>query len=148
MFGPGPSPLTPRSTLVAMTFSVGLMAGLSVGCGPKPKPAEHAPKSAASEVPPATRSASGQWEIPAAGARFAPPVKVDEIADGAWYCDMGTVHYAQRDAGDKTCKLCKMKLKHKVAAAQAQPQGQAPAPGDKHVPGQGQNHGQDHGQGH
>lgn len=71
-----------------------------------------------SKVPQAKRLQDGSWQLAATGSRFEPPVKIDEIPQGAWYCDMGTVHYAQTEAGDKTCKLCKMKLKHKAPASQ------------------------------
>ena len=47
------------------------------------------------------------------GVRFDPPVEKSRIPKGAWYCDMGTVHYAQSDEGDATCPMCKMTLKHK-----------------------------------
>ena len=57
--------------------------------------------------------ASQLVEVPKAGKKFDPPVSKDKIPAGAWYCDMGTVHYARMDKGDGTCPLCHMKLKHK-----------------------------------
>ena len=51
--------------------------------------------------------------LPAEGARFDPPVEASAIPEGAWYCDMGTVHYAQPDKGDGTCPVCGMLLSAK-----------------------------------
>lgn len=50
--------------------------------------------------------------VAAAGTEFDPPVDVERIPNHAWYCDMGTVHYARMDKGDGTCPRCKMQLKH------------------------------------
>jgi len=47
------------------------------------------------------------------GSEFNPPVSPDRIPSGAWYCDMGTVHYARPDKGDGKCPLCHMNLKEK-----------------------------------
>ena len=47
------------------------------------------------------------------GARLDPAVKPEQIPAGAWYCDMGTVHYARGEKGDGKCPLCKMDLKQK-----------------------------------
>jgi hypothetical protein len=47
------------------------------------------------------------------GVRFDPPVAKAQVPKGAWYCDMGTVHYAQSSEGDATCPMCKMTLKRK-----------------------------------
>lgn len=79
----------------------------------KAKAKEHA-AGAKKKVPLATRVDQGPWQIAATGSEFKPPIQIAEVPEGAWYCDMGTVHYAQSEAGDKTCKLCKMKLKHKA----------------------------------
>jgi hypothetical protein len=48
-----------------------------------------------------------------AGAKIEPPVVIARIPAGAWYCDMGKVHYARAEKGDGTCPLCKMQLTHK-----------------------------------
>ena len=50
-------------------------------------------------------------EVSQAGEKFDPPIDVSAIPDGAWYCDMGTAHYARSEEGDGVCPLCKMKLK-------------------------------------
>jgi Cu(I)/Ag(I) efflux system membrane fusion protein len=47
------------------------------------------------------------------GTRFNPPIKPEQLPDGAWYCDMGTVEYARSEQGDGECPVCGMKLKHK-----------------------------------
>lgn len=70
-------------------------------------------------VPMATKGSDGAWSIAPTGSKFEPPIQIAAVPDQAWYCDMGTVHYAQSQAGDKTCKLCKMKLKHKSNDAKA-----------------------------
>ncbi len=52
-------------------------------------------------------------EVPAEGKEFDPPVEVAQLPEGAYYCDMGTVHYARMEEGDNTCALCHMKLTKK-----------------------------------
>jgi hypothetical protein len=49
-------------------------------------------------------------EVAAAGTAFDPPVQISQIPAGAWYCDMGTVHYARLTRGDGVCKECGMSL--------------------------------------
>lgn len=49
-------------------------------------------------------------EVAADGTEFDPPVEKEQIPEGAWICDMGTVHYAQKEEGDATCPLCNMDL--------------------------------------
>ena len=55
--------------------------------------------------------------VTAAGAKLEPPVVAARIPEGAWYCDMGKVHYARTDKGDGICPLCKMQLTQKGSAA-------------------------------
>jgi len=50
----------------------------------------------------------------AGGAKHDPPIKPEQVAAGAWYCDMGTVHYSRPDKGDGKCPLCHMALKQKT----------------------------------
>ncbi|MFW5965966.1 MAG: hypothetical protein ACOCV2_00545 [Persicimonas sp.] len=52
-------------------------------------------------------------EVSDDGEVFDPPVEKEQIPEGAWFCDMGTVHYAQMEEGDGTCPECNMKLKQK-----------------------------------
>lgn len=54
-------------------------------------------------------------EVSDEGVEFDPAVEKEQIPEGAWYCDMGTVHWAQMEEGDATCELCSMKLKQKGA---------------------------------
>ena len=61
-------------------------------------------------------------EVAADGTEFDPPVEKEQIPEGAWICDMGTVHYAQMEEGDGTCPLCNMDL---VATGQAGDDGHA-----------------------
>jgi hypothetical protein len=58
-------------------------------------------------------AATEMVEVAAEGTRFDPPVMVARIPDGAWMCDMGTVHYAARSAGE--CPICGMDLTQKGA---------------------------------
>lgn len=53
--------------------------------------------------------------IPPKGKKFDPPVRAEQIPEGAWYCDMGSVHYARLEKGDGACPLCHMRLKRKGA---------------------------------
>jgi len=61
----------------------------------------------------AAAPAAGTVEVPTDGKKFDPPIKPEQLPAGAWYCDMGTVHWAQMKEGDKTCPICKMDLKQK-----------------------------------
>ena len=51
-------------------------------------------------------------EVAEEGTEFDPPVEKEQIPEGAWICDMGTVHYAQMSEGDGSCPLCGMDLVH------------------------------------
>ena len=55
-----------------------------------------------------------QVSVSSEGSRFEPAVEVAQIPDGAWMCDMGTVHYAQLTEG--SCPICGMVLTQKAAA--------------------------------
>lgn len=94
-----------------MSLVVVLSAVLfALGCDSKPaEPPAEAPKA---EAP----AAKGGMALTAEGQKFEPPIKPDALPDGAWYCDMGTVHYARSEKGDNTCPICKMKLTEKTAA--------------------------------
>jgi len=74
-----------------------LLALLLAGCG------------STIETPPADNAAA----LPAEGARYDPPIDPAEVPDGAWMCDMGTVHYAAPHEGK--CPECGMKLTEKKA---------------------------------
>ena len=49
-------------------------------------------------------------ELTAEGSRFDPPIEVEQVPSGAFYCDMGTVHYASLEQGDNACPVCGMLL--------------------------------------
>jgi hypothetical protein len=49
--------------------------------------------------------------IPEAGERFSPALpSANSLPSGVWYCDMGTVHWAQGEKGAGTCPICGMNL--------------------------------------
>ncbi|MFT5433846.1 MAG: hypothetical protein ACI9OJ_004554, partial [Myxococcota bacterium] len=78
------------------------------------KPAEAKPAYTTIVQPKGTPVAAR--EVGKSGTRFDPPIAKAQVPEGAWYCDMGTVHYGQMHEGDGTCPLCKMKLVHKAPA--------------------------------
>lgn len=51
-------------------------------------------------------------EVAKAGQKFDPAVQAEQLPAGAWYCDMGTVHWAamEKPEGGK-CPECNMALK-------------------------------------
>ena len=51
-------------------------------------------------------------EVTAKGQKFDPAIKPEQLPAGAWYCDMGTVHWAatEKPEGGK-CPECGMMLK-------------------------------------
>ncbi len=53
-------------------------------------------------------------EVPAEGANYDPAVAIEQIPEGSWYCDMGTVHYARAEKGDGECARCQMSLVQKA----------------------------------
>jgi len=55
----------------------------------------------------------GKVALSAEGVSFKPPIQAEALPSGAYYCDMGTVHYARSEQGDGVCPVCKMKLSHK-----------------------------------
>jgi rubrerythrin len=60
---------------------------------------------------------TGKVDVPAKGTGFKPAIAKALVPDGAWICDMGTVHYARGAQGDGSCPICKMKLKQWKAQA-------------------------------
>jgi hypothetical protein len=69
---------------------------------------DHARRHAARKGAPAK-----QVKVPAKGKKYDPPIKPEQLPEGVWYCDMGTVHYARGEKGDGKCPLCMMRLKQK-----------------------------------
>ena len=59
--------------------------------------------------------ASGPVALTAAGVKIDPPAALDQLPDGAWYCDMGTAHFGATEKNDGKCPLCGMDLQHKGA---------------------------------
>jgi len=49
------------------------------------------------------------------GTKFDPALTKDQVPEGAWMCDMGSVHYAASDKGDGQCRVCSMDLVQKSA---------------------------------
>jgi len=94
-----------------------------LGCGDKAE--VQSPEEKAQElVAHAMNTAAGQGgdenlapvEVTAQGTRFDPPVQISQIPDGAWFCDMGTVHYARTEKGDGRCAVCGMRLSQRGEA--------------------------------
>ena len=75
---------------------------------------------------------SGEVEVTAEGNEFDPPVSVEQMPEGAWYCDMGTVHYASMEHGDGACPICGMTLAQRPVAepepSPVEPPATEPAP--------------------
>lgn len=55
------------------------------------------------------------------GKSLEPAAKLDQIPAGAYFCDMGTAHYARAEEGDGRCPRCGMKLVKKADGAEAKP---------------------------
>lgn len=107
-----------KLTTVALVLALTTL--VLIGCGAK-EPAGPTPDEIAAQKVQQAMEA-GQMEPGAPveivevaddGTVFDPPVQVDQIPDGAWYCDMGTVHYARMTEGDGRCAECGMTLTHK-----------------------------------
>jgi hypothetical protein len=104
---------------------VGLTLGVCVGCGQ----AEQAPRPeqiAAEKVQQALDAGEidagedvDRVTVAQGGSVFDPPVLISQIPPGTWYCDMGTVHYAQPARGDGVCRECGMPLTKKGGEAAA-----------------------------
>lgn len=98
-------------------FGLVVLFGLALGCGQQaaPPPADTAVDEAV-QAPTAVEPVTLEIvEVAPEGTKFDPPVEVAQIPVGAWYCDMGTVHYARMDQGDGKCPICGMNLVQKVA---------------------------------
>ena len=98
--------------LFAMPACMGSPGGALPETPPSKASADHPPGALPEAAP-----AFGMVDVPASGKAFDPPVHVDQIPDGAHYCDMGDVHYARMDKGDNTCPVCGMELSVKQAKA-------------------------------
>ena len=133
------------------TFAIALILVLAagfVGCDkpaeqPQPEEPTTAPEPATPDEPVAEKPAEGATvEVAAAGTKFDPPVKPQQLPDGAYFCDMGTVHYAQTDPGEK-CPVCGMALKQYKTADYAG-HAEQPAGEPDHHHDDGEEHDDDH----
>lgn len=102
----------------------------------KAKPADTTAKAPTEEL--------AKVEIAEAGAKLDPAIKPAQLPEGAWYCDMGTVHWAamKKPEGGK-CPECGMMLKQ-YNAAKVKDQEKKAVPADAH----GHDHDHDGGDGH
>lgn len=91
--------------LIAFVLSFGLVAGI-VTLGASMASAEDPGQTVVAE--------DSTVDVAKDGTKFDPKVDKSKLPDGAWYCDMGGVHYARMDEGDGKCELCGMKLKKKA----------------------------------
>lgn len=96
----------PFSPLLPLSFLLVLAACSGSGSGSAPSASSSA--SLETVAPPAT----GLVALTAGGVKLDPPASKDQIAAGAWYCDMGTVHFAATEKNDGKCPLCGMDLAH------------------------------------
>lgn len=100
-------------TLGSLMLVGGMMCG--TGCDEKKAETPEAPvvatdgedKTKTDEVKGAD---TAKITVTAAGAKIDPAVAKAKIPAGAYYCDMGTVHYARMDKGDGKCPECGMML--------------------------------------
>lgn len=105
--------MRPRSTFLTCTLALLALAGV-VACGAAPEsqpPAAEAPPATPAE-PASPDPPEEPVEVAAEGTELEPPVEIERLPDGVWYCDMGTAHYAQAEAGD--CPRCGMTLVQKT----------------------------------
>ena len=56
-------------------------------------------------------------DVPTEGVEFDPPIDPEQLPKDRdlWYCDMGTVEWAQGEEGDGECPVCGMDLTHREA---------------------------------
>ncbi len=99
---------------------IGLIVSLFLITGCDDKAAEASPPTATADEAPQP-AADPKAEV---GTKHDPPIALDKVPDGAWYCDMGTAHYTQAAEGDGKCPLCGMALK-KMARAEKPGDGEA-----------------------
>ena len=56
-------------------------------------------------------------DVPPEGVEFDPPIEQEQLPKDRelWFCDMGTVEWAQAEEGDGECPICGMDLTHREA---------------------------------
>lgn len=109
----------------ATLFKLGIVLLLSplamalLACGGAAPPADVAdvpPDPAQPEQEPTdAEPAADTVEVAADGTKFDPPVQTSEIPEGAWMCEMDSVHFASLEQGNGECPVCGMTLKQKTA---------------------------------
>ena len=93
-----------------IVLSIGLLT-LAVAACDSDQPETSQDEQAGAQVDDgAEDSAPEKVEVADDGTEFEPPVEKGQIPEGAWICDMGTVHYARMSEGDGSCPLCGMDL--------------------------------------
>ncbi|ACY14292.1 hypothetical protein [Haliangium ochraceum] len=111
--------LTTSLLTLLFALSVALLGACDKSETPAPATADPPPgePAAAEATEPGTAEealeAADTVEVSAEGTRFDPAVEVAAIPEGAWMCDMGTVHYASMEKGDGKCPVCTMELTQK-----------------------------------
>lgn len=99
-----------RSPLLTALMMCGLLA-----CDSEPTSSPPAAAPSTEAAPAATPAVAAtppteMVEVAATGSQFDPPVGKEQVPEGAWICDMGTVHYAAMDKPEGGCPLCGMDL--------------------------------------
>lgn len=123
-----------QSIHVPVLSGLALAVSLFTACSSEPTPASAGdadPQNSAPETAPADKTESSDVHADHArgaakksskatpvsvtreGSEFEPPISKQRIPAGAWYCDMGTVHYARTAEGDGQCPSCGMTLVQK-----------------------------------
>lgn len=64
-----------------------------------------------------TQTETGLVELDESGSQFDPPIEANQVPPDAWFCDMGTVHYASMNEGDGSCPVCGMSLTQQSSSA-------------------------------
>ncbi len=106
---------------LAVLFSGLLLAACTAKTGDEAGPVRESAKEERTTVPRTGEQIAevspgeGVLSLGREGKVFDPPVKAEVIPEGAWFCDMGTVHYARPDKGDGRCPVCGMFLREKGA---------------------------------
>lgn len=86
-----------------------------------------------------------QVEVAKAGQKFDPAIQAEQLPAGAWYCDMGTVHWAatEKPEGGK-CPECNMDLKQHDPGKLAEQKEKAVEAKDDHGHDHAEGEGHDH----
>lgn len=108
---------------------------------PEVSEAKTTPGEKAEEKTPSKETELAKVSVEAKGSAFDPPVQATRLPEGAWYCDMGTVHWAAMEKpADGKCPTCSMPLKQ-FSASKLEAQKQNAVEAHEH-----DDHGHDHGE--